>query len=341
MIDLLLKDLVNLEFVNLWAFTLLLLPLLVYLLAPPHKQSKDSLQVPYFDRLVKLSGEKPAEGATIVRRGVAQGVMVWIAWGLLVVAAARPEWVGEPIEINRSARDLMVAVDLSGSMEVQDFTTEQGEKIDRLTAVKQVLTEFSQRRDGDRLGLIVFGSAAYLQAPFTADKDTWLTLLQETEIAMAGASTSIGDAIGLSISTFEHSDTDNRVLIVLTDGNDTGSRVPPVDAARVANARDVKIYTIAIGDPETIGEDAMDVDTLKQVSDITGGAYFEALDRQALERAYLDIESLEPALYQSLSYRPRSSLFHYPLSVLAIMYLILLPCWILLAALRRRRVAHV
>jgi Ca-activated chloride channel family protein len=337
----LVSGLSNLEFVNLWAFTLILLPLFVYLLVPPHKQSKDSLQVPYFDRLVKLSGEKPAEGATVARRGIVQGMMIWIAWGLLVVAAAGPEWVGEPIEINKSARDLMVAVDLSGSMETEDFTTGQGEKINRLVAVKQVLTEFSQRRESDRLGLIVFGSAAYLQAPFTTDKDTWLTLLEETEIAMAGASTAMGDAMGLAISAFENSETDNRVLIVLTDGNDTGSRVPPVDAARVADARDVKIYTVAIGDPETIGEDAMDIDTLKQISEITGGAYFEALDRQALERAYLEIESLEPTLYQSLSYRPRSSLFHYPLAVLAIMYLILLPSWILLSVLRRRRVLHV
>ena len=113
--------------------------------------------------------------------------------------------------------------------------------------------------ESDRLGPIVFGSAAYLQAPFTTDKDTWLTLLEETEIAMAGASTAMGDAMGLAISAFENSETDNRVLIVLTDGNDTGSRVPPVDAARVADARDVKIYTVAIGDPETIGEDAMEI----------------------------------------------------------------------------------
>lgn len=331
----------NVEFVNLWAFAFILLPLLVYLLAPAHKQSKDSLQVPYFDMLVELSGEKPAEGATVQRRRMIQGVMVWLAWGLFVTAAARPEWVGEPVEIEKSARDLMVAVDLSGSMEAKDFSAANGKNINRLQAVKLVLEEFSQRRSGDRLGLIVFGNAAYLQAPFTTDKDTWLTLLQETEIAMAGPSTAMGDAIGLAINTFENAETDNRVLIVLTDGNDTGSRVPPVDAARVAHAHAVKIYTIAIGDPKTVGEDAMDIETLQQVSEITGGTYFEALNREALEQAYKEIEALEPSLYQSLSYRPRSSLFHYPLAVIAVMYLLVLPALVLISTARRRRLVNV
>ncbi|MDX2350679.1 MAG: VWA domain-containing protein [Porticoccus sp.] len=331
----------NLEFSSPWAFALILLPALVYLLVPAYKQAKDSLQVPFFDMLVLLSGEKPEKGATVVRRKFIQGVLMCLAWALLVAAAAKPEWVGEPIEMDKSARDLMVAVDLSGSMEATDFTTQSGDKINRLEAVKLVLEEFSQRRKGDRLGLIVFGDAAYLQAPFTTDKGTWLTLLQETEIAMAGASTAMGDAIGLAISSFEASETDNRVLIVLTDGNDTGSKVPPVDAARVAKAHDVKIYTIAIGDPKTIGEDAMDTDTLSRMSEISGGAYFEALDREAMERAYTEIEALEPELYQSLSYRPRSSLFHYPLAALAIMYLFFLPVLALVSAMQRKRVVHV
>lgn len=240
--------------------------------------------------------------------------------------------------MEKSARDLMIAADLSGSMEAKDFSTEQGEKINRLEAVKRVLEEFARQREGDRLGLIVFGDAAYLQAPFTTDKDTWLTLLAETEIAMAGPSTVIGDAIGLAISTFEGADTDNRVLIVLTDGNDTGSKVPPIDAARVARAHDVKIYTIAIGDPKTVGEDAMDIETLERVSEITHGAYFEALDREALEQAYKQIEALEPELYESLSYRQRSSLFHYPLAVIAMMYLFALPVLWLRGVFLRERV---
>lgn len=329
------------EFANLWAFSLLLLPVLVALLAPAHKQSQDSLQVPYFDLLVQLSGQQPESGATVKSRKITQLILLWLAWLCLVVAAAKPEWVGEPIEIDKSARDLMVAVDLSGSMEVKDFSTDGGKKIDRLQAVKVVLQDFAQRRENDRLGLIVFGSAAYLQAPFTTDKETWLTLLEETEIAMAGPSTVMGDAIGLAISVFKGSQSDNRVLIVLTDGNDTGSKVPPIDAARVAKAHDVKIYTIAIGDPETVGEDAMDVDTLARISEITGGAYFEALDREALEQAYVAIEAMEPELYESLSFRPRQSLFHYPLIAIAILYLLGLPALVLAGNIQRRKVIHV
>ncbi len=329
------------EFANQWAFALVLLPLLVALVLPAHKQSQDSLQVPYFDLLVKISGAKPASGATIMRRKKIQLLLLCLAWLCLVTAAAKPEWVGEPVVIDKSARDLMIAADLSGSMEVKDFSTGDGEKINRLDAVKRVLAEFAQRRAGDRLGLIVFGDAAYLQAPFTTDKETWLTLLSETEIAMAGPSTMMGDAIGLAISAFKGSDSNNKVLIVLTDGNDTGSRVPPVDAARVAKAHDVKIYTIAIGDPETVGEDAMDIDTLTEISQITGGAYFEALDRSVLEEAYLQIESMEPELYESLSYRPRQSVFHYPLAAIAIIYAIAMPLMALTGSIQRRKVVHV
>lgn len=330
----------NIEFINTWAFALLLLPPLTYWLAPPHKQQKDSLQVPYFDRLVALSGDVAAEGAIVARGHAIQTFLVCLTWFLLVLSAARPEWVGEPIEIERSARDLMIAVDLSGSMEATDFTTDDGQSVNRLQAVKYVLGEFAQRREGDRLGLIVFGDAAYLQAPFTDDKDTWLTLLDETEIAMAGPSTAMGDAIGLAISTFESSDTDNRVLILLTDGNDTGSKVPPIDAAKIAEAYDVKVYTIGIGDPQTIGEEALDVGTLNRIADITHGSYYEALDRESLSAAYQDIEALEPQLYESLSYRPRSSLFHYPLAFIVLVYLVALPALMWKGLFGRRKQAH-
>lgn len=330
-----------LEFVNPWAFALLLAPLLVSKFSPPHKESQASLQVPFFNLLIDLSGETPLKGATILHRQRIQRIMIWLAWLCLVLGAAKPEWVGEPVQINQSARDLMIAVDLSGSMEKRDFSTIDGQQINRLQAVKVVLEEFAQRRQGDRLGLIVFGDGAYLQAPFTTDKATWLTLLRETQIGMAGASTAIGDAIGLAISHFEASDTDNRVLILLTDGNDTVSKLPPIDAARVAHAYRVKIYTIAIGDPQTQGEEAMDVDSLQRVATLSQGAYFEAISREQLEQAYSAIEALEPELYQSLSYRPRSSLFHYPLAVMAVMYLLVLPLLVLANAIKRRRPARV
>lgn len=327
-----------LEFTQPWAFALVALPLLVRWLLPAHRESQDSLQVPYFQRLVSLSGEVPRAGASVLTRRRVQSLASVLGWLLLVLALARPEWVGEPVTLQKSARDLMLALDLSGSMGATDFRDEAGQASDRLSAAKAVLRDFALGRDGDRLGLIVFGNAAYLQAPFTDDHTTWLTLLDESEVAMAGQSTALGDAIGLSIALFDASSTENRVLIVLTDGNDTGSRVPPVDAAAIAAAKNVTVYTVAVGDPETVGEEALDLDTLETVADTTGGAAFQALDRQALRAAYARIDELEPAEYDSLSYRPRTTMFYLPLAAFALLYLIALPLFALLARRQRRSV---
>lgn len=216
----------------------------------------------------------------------------------------------------------MVAVDLSGSMDTRDFNAGDGEPLSRLEAVKQVLQEFVQSRVHDRLGLILFGDAPFLQAPFTEDHAAWLTLLDESDIGMAGQSTNFGDAIGLAIKLFLAGERDDRVLIVLTDGNDTGSRVPPVDAAKVAASHGVRIYTIAIGDPSTVGEEALDTETLERVAQVSGGGYFQALEREQLEDAYRRINELEPQLFETLSYRPRSGLFHWFLGALLLMYMV-------------------
>lgn len=327
-----------LEFTAPWAFVLLALPFLVRWLTPPHRESQDSLQVPYFERLVELSGETPQQGASILRRRRIQALAAMLGWLLLVLALARPEWVGAPVKLEKSARDLMLALDLSGSMAARDFVDESGSQSDRLSAAKQVLEEFAAGRDGDRLGLIVFGNAAYLQAPFTDDQRTWLTLLKESEVAMAGQSTALGDAIGLAISLFQESQTENRVLIVLTDGNDTGSRVPPADAALIAAANEVTVYTVAVGDPSTVGEEALDLEVLDTIANATGGRSFQALDRASLREAYGLIDELEPALFDSLSYRPRTTLFHVPLGAYAALYLVALPLFAVLGRRQRRAV---
>ncbi|WP_185230827.1 VWA domain-containing protein [Teredinibacter franksiae] len=325
------------EFEHLWAFALLPLPLIMAFAIPPYKETKDSLQVPYFQQLVTISGAKPSRGASVLQRKWFQGLVLVLAWVLITTAAAKPQWVSEPIEIKKSARDLMLAVDLSGSMAAEDFTNSEGQLIDRLTAVKQVLQQFIPARKSDRIGLIVFGDAPYLQAPFTDALDTVQHLLIETEVGMAGQSTAFGDAIGLAISTFQGSASENRVLIVLTDGNDTGSKVPPMDAARVASANGVSIYPIAMGDPTSIGEDAVDVDTLKVIAETTGGKYFEALDRASLEQAYQEIDKLEPELYESLSYRPKRDIYYIPLAAFAALFLLTLPVYALLGQIQRRR----
>ena len=327
------------EFTHPWAFLLLLAPACIYCLVPSHRESRDSLQVPYFQRLAALSGETPRVGASIRRRLVIQAVASLLGWCLLVTALARPEWVGEPVKLEKTARDLMLAVDLSGSMEATDFSDAAGEKVDRLTVAKEVLADFVAGREGDRLGLIVFGSAAYIQAPFTDDHAAWLKLLDESIVNMAGPSTALGDAIGLSISHFRQSKTEHRVLIVLTDGNDTGSKVPPLDAAKVAKVEDVTIYTVAVGDPTTVGEDALDMETLEAVARGTGGSNFVATNRESLSEIYQRIDALEPARYDSLSYRPRQTMFHVPLAAFALLYILSMPFFVW-AARHKRRVNH-
>lgn len=304
-----------------WALLLLPLPLLMRLL-PAYKESRDSVKVPFFETLVQLSDRRPEQGARILQRDRLQKFLVITTWLCLVLAASKPQWIGAPVEQQKSGRDLMVAVDLSGSMQTQDFTLPGGDSIDRLEAVKRVLEDLAARRSSDRLGLIVFGDAAYLQTPFTDDHQVWLQLLDETAIGMAGPSTVFGDAIGLAIKLFSESESDNRVLIMLTDGNDTGSTVPPVDAAKVAAANNIRIYTIAIGDPATAGEEALDMETIDRVSEIAGGRSFQALDQEQMRQAYLAIGELEPELYETVSFRPRQSLHWVPLVLVFTLYLL-------------------
>lgn len=295
------------------SFLLLLLLPFFMLLLPAYKESRDSVKVPFFEKLVALSEQSPQTGAMILKRDMAQRVLVTIMWTALVIAGAKPQWIGPPIEQKKSGRDLMIAVDLSGSMEAKDFTLPNGRRVDRLEAVKFLLGDLAEQRSSDRLGLVVFGSAAYLQTPFTDDHTVWTQLLQDTQIGMAGQSTVIGDAIGLTIKLFKEGQSDNRVLILLTDGNDTGSVVPPIDAAKVAAANNIRIYSIAMGDPTTVGEEAIDFKTIERIAKVTGGRAFEALDQVQLEEAYQTIGKLEPELYETISFRPRESLHYLPI----------------------------
>ena len=316
------------EFVYPLLAWLLPLPLLVYLFVPPHRSTRPAIAVPFFDQLVNLSGETPHRGAQVSLRGRIRMLLLIVLWLCIVTALTKPQWLGPPVTREQSARDLMVAVDLSASMENQDFVDKQGQNVDRLTAVKSVLTDFIAARPHDRLGLIVFGDAPFLQTPFTQDHATWLTLLNETEIAMAGRSTALGDAIGLAIKHFESDKAGlsrkNRVLIVLTDGNDTGSSVPPIEAAKVAARFDVTIYPIAIGDPETTGEQALDSTTLQRVAQLTNGVFYQALDRKQLSAIYDQIATLEPQIFETLSYHPKVELHFYPLVLVALILLLLL-----------------
>jgi Ca-activated chloride channel family protein len=211
-------------------------------------------------------------------------------------------------------RDLLVALDLSGSMETRDFQADDGELTDRLTAAKQVLDDFLQKRDGDRAGLIFFGSAAFVQAPFTDDLEVVRDLLDEAQVRMIGPRTMLGDAIGVAIRLFERSEVEERVLIVLTDGNDTGSMIPPVRAAGIAADSGVVVHTIAMGDPTAAGEQALDEQTLREVAEKTGGKFFNAADRAELDNAYEVLDRMNPRQVETQSYRPSNELYYWPLA---------------------------
>ncbi len=301
-----------------WLVIIVLVPLLLRWLLPAHRESRAAVLVPFLPRLASLTSQTPAPGAVVLQRSRLQGVFLVVAWLCTVIALARPQWVEQPIIKTVPRRDMLLAVDLSGSMATEDFSDDQGTQVDRLTAVKQVLDEFLSRRQGDRVGLIVFGSAAFVQAPFTEDLQVCRTLLKEAQVRMAGPKTKLGDAVGLAITVFERSDVKERVLIVLTDGNDTGSQVPPDKAAAIARDKGIKIYTVAVGDPQTAGEEKLDEETLKAMASTTGGGYFHAANRTELAGIYQRLDALETREVETTSYRPKRDLFHWPLGVLVV-----------------------
>jgi Ca-activated chloride channel family protein len=296
-----------------WVFLLLPLPLLILYLAPAYREPRLAVRVPFMDRLYVVIGRTGATGGALVRRTRMQKAQIAFAWLALLTALARPTWMEDPIVRELPMRDLLVALDLSGSMETRDFTDASGQLTDRLDAAKQVLDQFLSRRDGDRVGLVFFGSAAFVQAPFTEDLEVVRELLDEAQVRMLGPRTVLGDSIGVAIRLFENSEVDERVMIVLTDGNDTGSLVPPVRAAEIARDNGVTVHTVAMGDPEAAGEQALDEETLRAVAETTGGGYFHAGDRVELERIYRALDQLNPRQVESLSYRPERELYFWPL----------------------------
>ena len=305
-----------------FALALLPLPLLLYRILPAHHEPRPALRVPFLSEVARLTGANSEEGAASRGRRWWRWAVLAIAWVALVAAAARPQWLEDPVVRDLPMRDLLLAVDLSGSMQTEDFTDQQGNTTDRLTAVKQVVDEFLVRREGDRVGLIFFGTAAFVQAPFTDDLEVIRELLGEARVSMAGPRTAMGDAIGLGITLFERSETEQRVMILLTDGNDTGSLVPPRNAASIARDEGVVIHAVAVGDPENAGEQALDEETLRDVAETTGGGYFRALDRESLAGIYAQLDALNPRLVETVSYRPRTDLYHWPMAFAVLLSLL-------------------
>ena len=305
-----------------WLLLLIIVPLLLRLVLPPYRESRRAVRVPWFQRMANALQQRPADDASVADASIATLLFFWLLWVLIVVALARPQFLEPPVSRVLPTRDLMLLVDLSGSMETEDFVNASGETVDRLTAVKEVLDDFLTRREGDRVGLIVFGNAAFVQVPFTQDLQATRLLLGETAVRMAGPRTAFGDAIGLGITMFERSEVEQRVMIALTDGNDTGSKIPPQEAAKIARDNDITVHVVGVGDPAATGEEKLDEEALSAVADTTGGRYFHAADRDELEEIYAELDRIDTREVETETYRPRTDLFHWPLAAFAILGLL-------------------
>jgi len=310
----------NIQFIWPWLFVFLPLPLVVRFILPASEKNQDvPLHVPFLDDFNQVQ-----HNASFINKNKWLSILATIAWLTLITAAARPQWLGERVDIPVSGRDLMMAVDLSGSMAAEDFEI-SGQTINRLQAVKLVAGEFIKRREGDRIGLILFGQQAYLQTPLTFDTHTVNIMLQESLIGIAGKMTAIGDAIGLAIKRLDGKTAEKQVLILLTDGANTAGEVPPLKAAELAARQNLKIYTIGIGAAsrevgslffkQTVKNNEIDEKTLNEIAVITGGQYFRAHNTQELNKIYALIDELEPVEQESQSFRPVQALYVWPLSM--------------------------
>jgi Ca-activated chloride channel family protein len=310
-----------------WVLVALPLPLLAWWILPAAPvPPAPALRFPFFEALGSATGHRSG------RPPYGRLAVATLAWVLLVVAAARPQHVGETVRLPVTGRSIMLAVDLSGSMQTPDMESAHG-AVTRLAAVKAVAGNFIERRAGDRLGLILFGDQAYLQAPLTLDRSTVHTLLDEAQIGLAGQQTAIGDAIGLAIKRLRAEPAGNRVLILLTDGASNAGNVDPSKAADLAAQEGVRIYTIGVGadgqtEPGPFGmmrtvPSDLDEGALKAIAKKTGGRYFRASDVTSLADIYGELDKIEPLSKDGQSWRPVEELYTWPLGAALILTVLL------------------
>ena len=314
-----------------WLLLLLPIPLFYRLWRRKAEVSVPALKSPVYSQLAAQSTESVLGG----RWQWLVLSLLTIAWVSTLFAAARPTWVGDPVALPSSGRDILLAVDISGSMEQTDMSI-AGKTVDRLTAVKHVVSSFVERREGDRLGLILFGSRPYLQTPLTFDRRTMNTLLGEAQIGFAGDKTAIGDAIGLAVKRLKQRPENHRVLILLTDGANSAGEVQPLEATDIAASENITIYTIGIGAEVMLKRSffgtkrvnpSRDLDeaTLTTIAEKTSGQYFRARNPEELEAIYQQLDKLEPVEQEAETLRPTKALFYWPLGIALICSLLLIP----------------
>jgi Ca-activated chloride channel homolog len=313
-----------------WLLLLLPLPWLVRKMLSPVVLKQDAgLKVPFYRVLNKLTADSRSDNHS------KQYGLACLAWFFLVLAAAGPQWLGKAVDLPRSGRDILLAIDISGSMQIPDMEI-NGRSADRLSVVKRVAQQFIKDRAGDRLGLILFGSRAYLQTPLTFDLATVRHMLLDSTVGLAGTQTAIGDAIGMAVKHFKKFPTHNKVLILLTDGVNNEGKVNPIEAAAIAAKYGIRIYTVGLGSNQVVvpsflgpqvvsGEYELDEATLKQIAGLTQGIYFRAKDPHELNKVYAQLNKIEPRVSDKESFRPKTPLYHWPLGIaLALVVIILI-----------------
>lgn len=305
------------ELANPWVLVLIPLPLFLWFLLPQAKvQLMSALEVPFFDAMKQLIQKE--SHFDISKSSLMLPSLIWL---LLVLALSGPRWVGEPLPVKREGYNIMMALDLSGSMEVTDMVL-HGRPVSRLMVVKRAAEQFVEDRKGDHIGLILFGTQAYLQTPLTYDRHSVLARIEDASVGLAGKTTSIGDAVGLAVKRLADAPKQGRVLILLTDGVNNSGVLTPLKAAEIAKDEGIKIYTIGLGaesDPGAITPDNfytmnvsadLDEDSLKEMAKMTGGQYFRATDPDSLGAIYQKINQLERIKQEQASVRPQKE--YYP-----------------------------
>lgn len=305
------------EFTYLWIFFLLPLPFIARYFLSAHKQQFTQVWIP-------LAQSVKNENET-THYHYASKVIPFLVWVLLLCALAKPIWYDDPIRLQQESRNMIVSIDLSGSMQEVDMSL-NGQTVDRLTLVKSLLTDFIETRKGDRLGLILFADHAYLQTPLTFDLKTISQMIDESQIGLVGKKTAIGESIALAVKRFIENKNKQRILILLTDGANTAGVIEPIKAAKQAAKNNVTIYTIGIGADEMIKRSIfgnqrvnpsadLDESSLTEIAKLTGGQYFRARNEQELNEIYHKINQLEPMKSDFLEFRPEKDLFYWPLSI--------------------------
>lgn len=304
-----------------WVFLLLPLPWLIRLLLPPVETQDAALKISFLAELELLTGRR----AQRLRPRWQQQLPFLAIWILLLLAAARPQQVGELLPVPGTGRDLLLAVDISGSMDTPDIPW-HGEFITRLEVVKQLFGDFIEARHGDRVGLILFAGQAYVQSPLTFDRKTVRLWLEEARIGMAGQNTAIGEAIGLAIKRLRDTPAKGqRLLVLITDGANNSGAVDPRSAARLAANEHIKIHSIGIAAPSgnhasrnnsasLNTANALDEAMLRNVAALTGGQYFRAASSEALKHIGKALDQLEPVLRDETRQYATQALYPWPLA---------------------------